>query len=65
VAFLVITAAPAEPHLTGHLLARGDYYMTRSDKLVDLLDQRKEIVDAPDAEELYECTGEIEFKNGK
>ena len=51
--------------LTGDLLERGDHYMTQSDKLVDLLDQRKEIVDVPDAEELYECVGEIEFQNGK
>lgn len=37
--------------------------MTSTDKLMDILDEETDLKDAPDAEELYECKGEIEFKN--
>lgn len=39
--------------------------MTATDKLMDLLDQPQEVVDKPDAVELYQATGHIEFENGQ
>lgn len=39
--------------------------MTNTDKLIDILDEKNEILDKPDAEELYQCRGEVEFENGK
>lgn len=38
--------------------------VTTTDKLMDILDEKNEIVDAEDAVELYECRGEITFENG-
>lgn len=40
-------------------------WITDTDKLIDILDEKNEIVDANDAVELYDCTGEISFENGK
>ena len=37
--------------------------MTSTDKLVDILEVKNEIVDKPDATEMYECRGDIEFEN--
>ena len=42
-----------------------DSMMTATDKLMDLLDQPQEVVDKPDAVELYQATGHIEFENGQ
>lgn len=39
--------------------------VTNTDKLMDILDEKNEIVDADDAVELYECKGQISFENGK
>lgn len=38
--------------------------VTDTDKLLDILDEKNDIVDRPDAEELLECEGKIEFENG-
>lgn len=37
--------------------------MTSTDKLVDILEVKNEIVDKPDATEMFECRGDIEFDN--
>lgn len=39
--------------------------MSNTDKLMDLLDEKNEVLDKPDAEELFKCTGHIEFDNGE
>lgn len=39
--------------------------MTNTDKVFDILDEKNEIQDDENAEELYECKGEITFENGK
>lgn len=36
-----------------------------TDKLCDLLDEKTDILDAPDAVELSDCKGAIEFSDGK
>ena len=36
-----------------------------TDKLCDLLDEKTDIVDAPDAIEMLDCKGAIEFSDGK
>lgn len=38
---------------------------TDTDKLMDILQESNDIVDSHDAEELLECKGHIEFKNGE
>ena len=40
------------------------YLMTSTDKLMDILEQRSDIIDRHNAEELFECNGEIEFDDG-
>lgn len=37
---------------------------TDTDKLMDILDEKNDVVDRVDAEELLECEGNIEFNNG-
>lgn len=37
--------------------------MTNTDKVVDLLETKNDVVDRPDAVELYECKGDISFEN--
>jgi ATP-binding cassette subfamily B (MDR/TAP) protein 6 len=37
--------------------------MTNTDKVVDLLETKNDIIDRPDAVELYECRGDIAFEN--
>ena len=37
--------------------------MSNTDKLVDILQEKQEIVDKPDAIELLECKGDIDFEN--
>lgn len=39
--------------------------MTSTDKIMDVLEEKNEIVDKEDAEELLNCRGEIEFDNGR
>lgn len=39
--------------------------LTDTDKLMDILDEKNDIVDRQGAEELLDCKGHIEFKNGK
>ena len=41
----------------------SDNYLIDTDKLMDLLEAQNEILDAPDAEELLECQGRIDFEN--
>lgn len=41
----------------------NDIY-TATDKLMNILDEKNDIMDRPDAEELLECEGNIEFENG-
>jgi ABC-type multidrug transport system fused ATPase/permease subunit len=37
--------------------------MTSTDKLIDILEMTNDIKDKPDAIELRDCTGDIEFEN--
>ena len=38
--------------------------MTDTDKLMDILEERNDIVDSPNSVDLYRCQGEIEFQDG-
>lgn len=39
--------------------------MMDTEKVFDILEEKNEIEDAEDAEELYECRGDIDFENGE
>ncbi|KAK9899155.1 P-loop containing nucleoside triphosphate hydrolase protein [Cystobasidium minutum MCA 4210] len=50
---------------SGWLAQWTNEMITSTDKLMKILDEKNDIVDAEDAVELYDCSGQISFENGK